>query len=117
MDDAGGGTVRWDTGRSRWHRRVRADATIVAANGPAMLVRVSLHPDLHVGSRVDVELAGGRGTVEIRHVAPTGDGGGVALVGAEFVATDQALAAHLTRLALESDGGREPNRWWWQRGS
>jgi hypothetical protein len=79
-----------------------------------MLVRASVHPDLHVGSRVDVELAQGRGTVEIRHIAPTGDIG-VALVGVEFIATDEALATHVAQLALESKAGGEPDRWWWQR--
>jgi hypothetical protein len=88
----------------------------VATNGAAMLVRVPLRPELHIGSVVDVELAGGRGEVAIRHVAPTGEPDGASLVGVEFVSTDRALAAHLEQAS--SGAGQEGvhDRWWWQQG-
>jgi hypothetical protein len=116
MDDAGSPTLRWDTKASRWRRRPATDAAIVATNGVAMLVQVPLRSDLHVGSEVDVELAGGSGTVVIRHVAPTGDPTGDALVGIEFLATDEVLARHVaSEAAGAAANGTE--RWWWQRGT
>jgi hypothetical protein len=116
MEESGDAVVRWDNGRSRWRRRPVADATVVATNGAAMLVRVALHPDLHIGSRVEIALAQGEGAVVIRHIAPVGDHD-VALVGIEFVETDAALAAHLAQRTLDLTDGAATDRWWWQQGS
>jgi hypothetical protein len=113
--EPGDASLQWDAGRSRWRRRAGVDATIVATNGPAMLVRVALRPAIDIGTHVDVVLAEGSGTVAVRHVAPTGDADGVSLVGVEFVATDDALGAHLAARAAAAAGGTV-DRWWWQQG-
>jgi hypothetical protein len=113
--EPGEAPLQWDASRSRWRRRAGAEATVVATNGRAMLVRVALRPDLHVGAHVDVVLAEGSGTVAIRHVAPIGDDDGVSLVGVEFVTTDDALTAHLEGRAHAAGGGGI-DRWWWQEG-
>jgi hypothetical protein len=114
MIEAGDAAMRWDVGRGRWRRRPGADAKIVATNGRAMLVRVALRADLDIGATVDVALDEGAGTVVIRHVAPTGDADGVALVGVELVEIDDGLAAQLAR--DEAAAGTSVDRWWWQQG-
>jgi hypothetical protein len=111
MDELVGSTMHWDVRRRGLRRRSGIVATVVGTNGRAMLVRVPLRARLEVGSEVSVELLGGRGVVEIRHVAPTGDPEGDALVGIEFVSTDAVLVNHLSGLAPDEDG----SRWWWQR--
>ena len=108
--------LRWDSGRNRWRRRTSEDAEIVATNGAAMLVHVALRDDLHIGSRVDVELAAGRGVVLIRHIAPTGGAGDDSLVGVEFVKTDESLSTYLAARTPPADAGSDSDRWWWQEG-
>ena len=105
-------SLRWDVGRGRLRRRSGLDAVIVATNETAMLVYVELAEDPVVGSRVVVELAGRLATVEVRHVAPTGDPG--SLVGVELVEPDGPMRAHLAALASGADGEGAHDRWWWQ---
>jgi hypothetical protein len=113
MDELVGATMRWDVRRRRWPWRGNVDAIVVGTNGRAMLVRVPLRSHPEVGGKVAVELPRGRGIVEIRHVAPTGDVQGDALVGVEFVSSDPALGQQLSSFAL----GEDVQRWWWQRES
>jgi hypothetical protein len=99
----------WDRGGSRWRRRAGQDAEIVAGNETAMLIRVVLRGDLHIGSSVEVAIGDAVGSVEIRHIAPTGDPDNGSLVGVELVKDDDALAHEVAGLATQ------PDRWWWQR--
>jgi hypothetical protein len=115
MIEPSGERVRWNVGRGRIRRRPGTDAAVVATNGSAMLVHV-LEPDrLEIGMQVDVAFEAGTGTVEVRHVAPTGRDGSV-LVGVELVAADEALEEHLAQRARASREQGPRDRWWWQSG-
>jgi len=116
MIEPGGSDVRWDVGRGRWRRRTVTVASVVATNGAAMLVRAPVREELHVDSVVHIEMAGGRGEVVIRHIAPTGDPDRAALVGVEFVSSDRHLAEHLDQLATRPGAEGAHDRWWWQQG-
>ena len=61
----------WGTRRSSWFTRGRVRARVLNVSSSGLLLLAPMSRDLAVGARIEIEMCGGHGVVEVRYVHPS----------------------------------------------